>query len=546
MGLFLLRSACILFLGVAGLLNGAKLIPVPPAPEVTPAFEQNKGQTSPEILFLSRNPGRNVGITATSVVASPMRGVLSLRGANPTPSVRLPAPLRSVAHYYAGSDMSRWVRDVPRFASFELLDVWPKIDIEYVIRPHAVISRITCRPGCDLNSAQYDVNNVSSVVPGESGGLLVIFRPGHFQVSSYINAPTAKQNGADINAAYVSTGLTSFAFKVDGYDPTLPLVLEFNAASVGASGGASRLSTTTFPGGPTVVAGQVDDKASLGTGYAGGCGVNFEWKVIACTDLIVSRFSAAGELEGVSCIGGRLTDQFVRAHSSKDALWIVGNTESPDFPVTANAFQRIYKGPVGPQRASASELGGDYFASKVDPQTGTLLAATYFGGPDKDSVGPSYLGPGDSLYIAAFQPSGIGGNLPTTAGSIRPTCASKCSGHVVRLDSDLSKAIYSTYLPDTVVDTDLSTDGSLIFVGSSPAGFPVSPNAYRRQPSSDIDGTVARLDATGTKLQYATYLGSFTTFVGADKQGGAWVSTSAINRNALLHLDSTGSKVVSS
>lgn len=546
MGLFPFRSAYPLLVGLAAISNAAKLIPVQAPPKITPAFEQNKGQTAPEILFVSRNPGPNVAITATSIISSPLRGVLELRGANPTPLLRLPAPLPGVSHYYSGADASKWVRDVPRYASFELVDVWPKIDVEYVVGPDSVLSRITCRPGCDLNNLRYEVRNVHNVALEASGDLVVMFGLSRIEPYRYIPAPKARQNGTNVNAAYVSNvskGLASFGFKVTGYDPTLPLVLEFNAGTM-SSLGTTPAADIPFADGSRVVAANIHDSAKLeaplpGQAYLGGCGAEVG-APIACSDINLSRFTAAGELEWVTYLGGRFTDQLLRVHSSKSGLWIVGNTQSPDLPVTVDALQRTYAGPARTQLAtSAAQLaGGDYFVLKVDSRSGALMSGTYFGGGEIDTVGSSYLAPDDSLYVVSGGPSAK--SLPTTSGTIRPACESGCSAHAVRLDATLSKVIYATYLPGSVRDTDLHSDGSLIFAGYSPAGFPVTPNAYRSQPSGEVDGTVARLDPTGRTLKYATYLGSDALFVGADAQDGAWVSTAG----ALLHLNATGSNVL--
>src|SRR5215471_3748856 len=105
------------------------------------SFEPNRGQTDPEVKFLSRSSRYNLFLTAseavftlpihssdTPVSASPLaktgklkvnpQAVLRMEmlGANKTPAVGGDTLLDGHANYLIGRDQSKWTRNVPRYA----------------------------------------------------------------------------------------------------------------------------------------------------------------------------------------------------------------------------------------------------------------------------------------------------------------------------------------------------------------------------------------------------------------------------------------------
>src|SRR5438876_2817645 len=56
-------------------------------------------------------------------------------------------------------------------------------------------------------------------------------------------------------------------------------------------------------------------------------------------------------------------------------FWVVGETSSPDFPVTPAAAQPIYRG--------GASIGSDLFVAHLAPD-GRVLYATYLGGAEDD------------------------------------------------------------------------------------------------------------------------------------------------------------------
>jgi hypothetical protein len=94
-------------------------------------------------------------------------------------------------------------------------------------------------------------------------------------------------------------------------------------------------------------------------------------------------------------IGGTNDDFAVALRvDSTGAAYVTGSTDSPDFPVTAGAYQATYKGPAPAMAYCPSSLDsslidgsvncGDAFLAKLNPTATALTFATFLGGSGSD------------------------------------------------------------------------------------------------------------------------------------------------------------------
>ena len=120
---------------------------------------------------------------------------------------------------------------------------------------------------------------------------------------------------------------------------------------------------------------------------------------------------------------------------SQGNAYITGFTESSDFPVTANAYQRTFPG-------AASSA----FLAELSPDGSALLYSSFFGGPG--GAGPSSAAPG---FAIARNPQGnvvISGNagpgLPTTSNAYQKQISSGTAAFVAVFDLALSGAAQLT------------------------------------------------------------------------------------------------------
>ncbi|UCG59071.1 MAG: SBBP repeat-containing protein, partial [Phycisphaerales bacterium] len=140
------------------------------------------------------------------------------------------------------------------------------------------------------------------------------------------------------------------------------------------------------------------------------------------TDMAVTKLSPTGALVASTLIGG--TDRENADGVYVDAsgnVFVTGQTQSTDFPITANAYQ--------PTSHGASEA----LLIRLSADLSTLLYATYMGGSNDDAGRTSCLGSDGSLYIAgsangpgwpsknAYQNSFAGGSLDNVLAKFTPS-----------------------------------------------------------------------------------------------------------------------------
>ncbi|HUF39924.1 MAG TPA: hypothetical protein VMN57_15470, partial [Anaerolineales bacterium] len=141
---------------------------------------------------------------------------------------------------------------------------------------------------------------------------------------------------------------------------------------------------------------------------------------------------------------------------------------------------------------------------------------TYLGGTEDGITGDRALAvavdTAGAVYAAG---STYAADFPTTPGAFDPDFDQTCicaDGFVVKLSASGSNLLWGTFLgadgEDTVEALELDAFGHLVLAGATgSAGFPVTPDAFDVTLSGESDAFIARLDASGSILLYATYLG---------------------------------------
>jgi uncharacterized protein (TIGR03437 family) len=135
-----------------------------------------------------------------------------------------------------------------------------------------------------------------------------------------------------------------------------------------------------------------------------------------------------------------------------------------------------------------------------------LVYATYLGGSNLDFVAAVATGPNGDVYVAGS----TSGPFPVTPGAFQVTPQDpKSNTFVARLNASGSALIYATYIGSSGA-TSLTVDGAgnaYVAGGTSSAGFPTTPGAFQNKPGGRADAFVAKVNAAGTALIYSTYLG---------------------------------------
>jgi hypothetical protein len=205
------------------------------------------------------------------------------------------------------------------------------------------------------------------------------------------------------------------------------------------------------------------------------------------------------------------------AVDSSGQVYVCGDTDSPDFPITAGAYQTELVG------------GFDAFVTKLTPDGSGVVYSTYLGGTT-DPLG----GEGVALGVACTVDGS--GNLyvvgatnaidfPTTDGAfqreLRGGYCCLADGFAAKLSPDGSALLYSTYLGGSGDDFGLSValdqaGDAVAALDTNSPDFPTTPGAFQTayagghgpgcKPACG-DEVILKLNSTGSDLIYSTYLG---------------------------------------
>jgi len=228
----------------------------------------------------------------------------------------------------------------------------------------------------------------------------------------------------------------------------------------------------------------------------------------------VTKVNAGGTTYNYStCLSGSSSYSSANGVSVDDtgSAYVVGATNSSDFPTIAGAFQ------------TASSTGGA-FVSKLKPDGSGLVYSTFLG-----SAGPQYvvLDSARNAYVVGYTTST---SFPTTAGAFQTTAPTAAnSAFVTKLNATGTALIYSTYLGSNTSNSEaygaaLDANNDLYVVGdTNGSGFPLVNPLQSTTTSGGV--FVSQLNPVGSSLLFSTYLGGGMGIgIVVDMNGNAYVN----------------------
>jgi hypothetical protein len=198
------------------------------------------------------------------------------------------------------------------------------------------------------------------------------------------------------------------------------------------------------------------------------------------------------------------------ALDSAGNIYIIGTTNSTDFPVTAGAYQ--------------STLNGlqDAFLCQISPASSTLTYATYLGGELEDDGRGIAIGSNGLVYFAANTNST---QFPLAGASYQSNLAGNYDMVIGAMDmkqSGTGSLVYATYFGgsdnDDVFKLALDANGNLLLTGfTESVDFPVTKDAIQPASGGNSDAFVLVVNPSNPAfLLYSSYLGGDDDDVGLD------------------------------
>jgi len=479
---------------------------------------------------------------------------MKLVGANSGAKVIGLKELPGKSNYFIGNDPKKWCTNVPNYAKVKYVNVYPGVDLVYYGKGRQLEYDFVVQPGADPSQIALDLG-AALVDPGgpalrvpvriDQGGDLII---GPDDAEVMLHKPAVYQSSAEsrlrihherqapkdkhfIEAKYVLKG-SRLSFDVTRYDRTKPLVIDPALAYstyLGGSGNDFGRGIAVDASGNAYVTG-VTDSSNFPT-TAGAFQITF---ARGTADAFVSKINAGGSaLLYTTYLGGSGGDSATAiAIDASGNAYITGGTESPEFPITAGAFQTTC-----PQ--CDGQLFGDAFVTKLNGTGSALLYSTYLGGTRDFNVGG---GIATDTSGNAYVPGGTdSSDFPITPGAFQTIFGGVGSkvgfgdGFVTKLNAAGSALVYSTFLGGNGDEDFLlggiavDTSGDAYVTGDTDSSnFPTTAGAFQSTIGGDFDAFVSKLSANGSALLYSTYLGGSDADLGKsiaiDASGNAYVT----------------------
>ncbi|MCS6885345.1 MAG: SBBP repeat-containing protein [Acidobacteriota bacterium] len=528
-------------------------------------FEANHGQASKGVLFTARSKGYIIDLLEDSAVLKTHTATIRLDYiAKKKAEVQVPKQ-RSYVNYFIGNFAAS---DIPTYDSITYKGIYDGIDLVYHTRQGVLEYDFRIAAGVDPSVIALKFNGVCSIRIDQTGALVINTGDGDIiQPAPYAYQEAAGQK-KPVDCSYTIKD-DIVGFKLGAYDASLPLVIDpelryatylggersdiatgvavdtaGNVYVVGytnslrfptrnqlqqADSGAGdaflsrfdaegRLAYSTYIGGGLLDQALGVAIASDGSIYIVGLTQSLDFPTRNAlqnnysgrTDAFLTKISADGRSISFSTyLGGTGEEEATAvAIDTKGDVYVAGSTNSIEFPVSSNAFQKEPRG------------FRDIFVAKFT-SSGSRSYATYIGGFANDlataikvdSLGRAYV-VGNTLSdnyptVKAFQSSRAGGGSPRTDGVISIVSAGGNS-----LD-------YSTFFggeeEDLIRDIALDTQGNFYIVGTTRSVDLRVVNAF--QPTNKggsfgaglflgpYDAFLSKFSPDGSRLLISTYLG---------------------------------------
>lgn len=222
--------------------------------------------------------------------------------------------------------------------------------------------------------------------------------------------------------------------------------------------------------------------------------------------------------------------------------YVAGDTGATDFPTTPGAFQTV-------DRAATPTTAYNGFVTKLNTTGSAPVYSTYLGGSGIPGQGA------DTISALAVDSSGnayVGGgsvssDFPLTSGAFESTVSTIASpvqnGFVTKLNAAGTALVYSTFLGGNegcfVSGIAVDGAGNACVTGTTTSkDLPTTPGAFQHTKTSgvfNVDGFVAKLNATGDHRIYASLLnGTSTAYcagIALDSSGNLYVVGSTFSND---------------
>ena len=304
------------------------------------------------------------------------------------PILHASRPHKAYYNYFLGSDKRRWASGVRSFRSVWYCGIYDYVDAEVSIH----------RGGMKYNFTVYPGGNPDEIALRLSGSNGLYVLNGRLYIeTAYGNMveqiPVAYQLRGDekipVSCHYQLKDARTVAFRVEDYDPSLTLVID--PELIGASQSGSTVDNRAYSAcydaeGNVYLSGVIADNTNCTTTgilAAKAEGV-FQRRCHGTADICIIKFNDnLSDALFFTYLGGEHYDAPISTlvDEARSYFFLLGRTNSHDFPTTDNAFQSLLNATDG---AGSPDEHFDFVVSKISLDGKDLAGSTLLGGTDDD------------------------------------------------------------------------------------------------------------------------------------------------------------------
>ncbi len=434
-------------------------------------------------------------------------------------------------NYYIGKDPAGWREGVSTYKAVTYMEIYKNIDLKIYGNNHQLEYDVIVRPGGDPAVVQFQYEGVNSLAVNSAGeleiklnhGMLVQKAPSLYQEISGRRVAVAGHFKLLPDNAYT--------FSVASYDPTKILIIDpvieysnylsgdwsdwGNGVAVDDAGNAyvtGKTDSTYFPFSRDVAT----YKNDVFVYKADSSGIRQYITVFGGTAYDVTQYSIKEEGQDIA------VDNAGNAH-------VVGTTMSDDFPITSGAIQENFAG-----------YQADAFYTVLAPN-GTIVYSSYFGGDDTERAKTIAVGGSGTVCIAGSTAPYNTSHQPDfpTFNALQPNFGGTSDGFIVKISYDSvtpanTSLVFSTYFggadSDGIAGIALDDVENIYITGTTTSSNLPGASLSSIQPTfgGTYDAFVAEINASGTDIVYATYLGGVRADIGKSIDVNTWGEASVV------------------
>jgi uncharacterized protein (TIGR03437 family) len=497
-------------------------------PHLPYTFEKNQGQAPGSVRFLAHGEGYGLFLTGREAVLTLSRGDdtrqiirMSLAGSQGAQSIEGQDDKPQTTNYLIGADRTQWRTNVPHFGRVRYGQVYNGVDLVYHSAQDRLEYDFVLSPGASAGVIGLEFAGADKIRVTPEGALELGFGSRRL----LHQAPVAYQECAGrrdlVQVAYQMRGKDLVGFRLGAYDHSRPLVIDpvvVYSTFLGGDRTDSVSAVAVDAQGNTYVTGE---STSLNFPVTGSGVAKIQGAVVFS---FVTKLNAAGTAIVYSTLlgGSSNTRGYAIAVDRDGNAYAAGVTGARDFPMV-NAVQTTQPG-----------LNIGYIA-KLNPQGNALLFSTYIGGERNDEVRALALDAAGNIHITGRTSS----TTFPTVNAMQPAFGGNTDAFVAMYAAPNYRLAYSTYFGKAGVEeaNGMAVDagGSVYLVGLAGSEGMATAGAYQSRVISPNDAFVAKINASGTQLEWFTYYGGRGDDKGyaiaLDASGNVIVGGSATSNN---------------